>query len=110
MITFVFPVIQESETKNFWIFKDIFKGKTYDIAKGQLALAFRQLENWQARNGDDFSTKLFDLITKADSQNFRKIFNGFPARTTAYILWYFAADKEALYKKYAEGGNDGNQL
>ncbi len=93
-------ITQEGETKNFWIFKNQETGERYDISKDQLALAFIHLKEWQTHGGNNFSCKLFDLMCKADAENFRKIFNGFPARTTAYILWYLAPDKEVLFNKY----------
>ena len=104
-------IIQEGETKNFWTFKEAKEGaRPYDVAKGQLANAFKNLKHWQENpGGTDFSTKLYNLIAKADAENFRKLFNGFPVRVTAYILWQWSRDKNDL-QKYI-GGNDGtNEL
>ena len=69
-------ITQEGETKNFWIFKEVGEGaKPYDVLKNQLANAFKGLECWQKNsNGTDFSTKLYNLIAKADIENFRKLF------------------------------------
>jgi hypothetical protein len=64
------------------------------------------LEQWQEHpEGTDFSTKLYNLIAKADAINFRKLFNGFPVRVTAYILWQWSRDKKQLQKYF--GGKDG---
>lgn len=100
-------IIQEGETKNFWIFKEAKEGaKPYDVSKGQLAKAFSNLEHWQGNpGGTDFSTKLYNLMAKADVENFRKLFNGFPVRVTAYVLWQWSKDKKELQKYF--GGNGG---
>ena len=89
------------ETKNFWVFE--VKGKKYDILKSQLAGAFQNLYFWLTESGsNNFSSKLYDLLAKADSENFEKLFNGFPVRTIAYMLWFYSADKTVLFEKYGD--------
>lgn len=102
----VIQITQENETRNFWTFKEIGENtESYDIPKEQLASAFLNLERWQKETiADNFSSKLFDLMAKADTENFKKLFNGFPARVTAYSLWYWSKDKSEL-EKYR--GGDG---
>ena len=48
-------------------------------------------------------------MAKADSENFRKIFNGFPARATAYSLWYYTTNKTQL-QKYIGGIDNRTEL
>lgn len=107
----VVKVTLENETKNFWTFKEVgHNTKPYDVTKSQIANAFIHLEQWQKDpKASNFSTKLYNLMAKADFENFRKIFNGFPARATAYSLWYYTANKEEL-EKYFGGNNDRTEL
>ena len=104
-------VVLESETKNFWTFKEIgLNTKPYDVPKTQIADAFQHLQRWQEEpKASNFSTKLYELMAKADSENFRKIFNGFPARATAYSLWYYTTNKTQL-QKYIEGIDNRTEL
>lgn len=96
----------ENETKDYWTFREEgIENSVYDISKSQLANAFKNLEYWQETpGGTNFSTKLYNLIAKADAENFRKLFKGFPARVTAYILWYQSVNKEEL-NRYRGGIN-----
>lgn len=107
----VVKIIQENETKSFWTFKEVgHDTRPYDVLKSQMASAFRNLELWQNNPGaSNFSAKLYNLMAKADPENFRKIFNGFPVRTTAYCLWYHTVNKEEL-EKYFRGDDGRNQL
>lgn len=100
----VIKIVNEGETKNFWIFKELGEERTFDISKEQLAIAFQLLEIWQEHNTDSFSSKLYDLMAKADCSNFRSISKGFPVRTTAYCLWYYTQNKEELQKYLKKGG------
>ena len=108
----VVKIIQESETKNFWTFKELKlenDAKPYDLPKEQLAKAFIKLKIWQEEPcASDFTSKLYSLMAKADAENFRKIFNGFPARATAYSLWFWSTDKNQLNKYF--GGTNGFEL
>ncbi len=96
----VIKIINEGETKNFWIFKELGEKRTFDIPKEQLAEAFEMLESWQENKSDCFTVKLFELMAKADPLNFRNIFNGFRVRATAYCLWYHTQNKEELQKYF----------
>ena len=99
----VFKITQECETKNFYVFKREGCSQTYDVDKRALYRALCELDYWQnGPRGTDFTAKLYELIAKADENNFEKFFKGFPVRTTAYILWYNSAHKEELFKKYME--------
>ena len=97
----------ENETKDYWTFREEgIENSVYDISKSQLANALIHLEYWQNEHQlSNFSSKLFELISKADKENLKKIFKGFPARVTAYILWYQSVNKEEL-NRY-RGGIDG---
>ena len=104
----VVKVTLENETKNFWTFKEVgHDTKPYDVTKNQIANAFKHLEQWQKEpDASNFSTKLYNLMAKADFENFRKIFKGFPARATAYSLWYHTTNKAELEKYF--GGKNGS--
>jgi len=92
----------EGETKNFFIFKKEGAAQTYDIEKNALARALRELKHWHNNpNGTNFTSKLYGLMVKADKDNSEKLFNGFPVRTTAYLLWFYAPDEQELFNKYA---------
>lgn len=96
-----------NETQNYWTFREFGKKETFDIPKEQLKQAFIHLNQWQKEPGaTNFSSKLYDLMSKADGENFRKLFNGFPARTVAYCLWYCSTDKAELNKYFGGENND----
>ena len=93
------------------IFKKEGSTQTYDIEKNALARALENLERWQSNpGGTNFSSILYGLMAKADNENFEKLFNGFPVRTTAYILWYWSIDKEELFNRYVKEGKLYEQL
>lgn len=106
-----FKITQECETKNFYVFKREGCSQTYDVDKKALARALENLERWQSNpGGTNFSSILYGLMAKADNENFEKLFNGFPVRTTAYILWYWSIDKEELFNRYVKEGKLYEQL
>lgn len=97
-------ITKEGETKNFHIFKKEGISHTYDVDKMALARALIELETWQNNPGaTNFTSILYNLMAKADKENQEKLFNGFPVRTTAYILWFNSTDKKELYDTYVKG-------
>ena len=51
---------------------------------------------WQ-HGGDSFHSHLFTMIHKADPDNLRKIYLGFPIHVTAWQLWGVMDSPEEFY-------------
>ena len=72
-----------------------------EISKEAVLKAIRQLYIHFNSNGDHFTSKLFDLIAKADIFNKQRLSQGFPAEVMAYNLWMsFPGDSETFFKSY----------
>lgn len=94
-------ILKESESKSFLVFKEITTNSRIDVEKFAFNRAIAELKNWDYnREASNFSAKLFELISKADMCNKQKLLKGFPCRTSAYLLWMQAPDKESFYKEY----------
>lgn len=55
--------------------------------------ALMALYGWRKFDDDCFSTMLFDLIAKADSNNLAKLRRGFPDEVGAFMEWYESPDE-----------------
>lgn len=84
-------------SKNF--VECIVDGKICNLDRSHLNWAIKEVERWQYGNTTNFTSKLFELLSKADNLNKRKIFMGFPEETIAYLMWY---TKVGFGKRYNE--------
>ena len=63
--------------------------------------AVRELYFWQYSNTGCFHNMLFDLMAKADANNFARLVPSFPNECMAYIDWSGAGDGgNELFRKH----------
>lgn len=67
----------------------VISGRRYTVLTDDLKHAIKEVERWQSCGGSNFTTKLIELIAKADKYNKAKILQGFPEEMLAYLLWYY---------------------
>lgn len=92
---------KETESKSFLVFSEMTTNSRIDVEKEAFGRAVAELKNWDYNRGaSNFSAKLFELMSKADMSNKQKLLKGFPCRTSAYLLWMQAPDKEAFYREH----------
>lgn len=96
-------VIEDDKTKTQITFVEVEDtGSVLVIKKKSLESAVRELKHWQDNpSASNFTSQLYNIMCKADSDNKKKILKGFPARMVAYLLWLDAPDKDEFYKKYS---------
>lgn len=60
-----------------------------------------ELYYWQyATNPTNFTSKLFELMQKADGENFKRLCAAFPEESNALILWMEAPDQNEFFKEW----------
>ena len=103
-----------SETKNFIDFIHS-SGLKICLEKPILKRAVEEFITWlKIKDLDSFSSNLFSLIARADTDNMLRFLKGFPAETVAYLLWYYSkiSDLDCLKDIYFSDlgfwDNDGN--
>lgn len=75
--------------KDKYLVEFVINGRRYTVLTGDLKHAIKEVERWQSCGGSNFTTKLIELIAKADKYNKDKILQGFPEEMCAYLLWYW---------------------
>jgi len=70
-----------------------------DSSKRKLADAVFELKVWR-NGGDSFTSKLFDLICKADLGNRNKLRQAFPSEVAILEEWQRSRDEESFFKKW----------
>lgn len=58
------------------------------LSKKEFKKGINRVYAWQYCRGDDFGTKLIELIAKSDENNRLKLFRAFPETVIAYLLWF----------------------
>lgn len=69
-------------------------------ASERLKMAIEQLYYWQYSNGDNFTSKLYALIAKADSENRAKLRLAFPTESAAFTLWQSSQNPIEFFYHY----------
>lgn len=69
------------------------------------AKSFREavdlLYSWKYHAGDNFSSLLFNLITKADAANRARLQAAFPLEFRAWSMWLYSVDEKEFFDDYA---------
>lgn len=60
--------------------------------------AVKELYFWQHANLGNFHSQLYDLIAKADKENFMRLAQGFPEECRAWFNWKLSEDSGAFFK------------
>lgn len=68
------------------------------LNRNELVNALRDVYRWQYSDGSSFSSKLIDLIAKADENNKAKLMKVYPKAVVAYILWFWKDAFNVNYK------------
>lgn len=66
----------------------------------QLKEAALKIYFWQHSYMNNFHDKLFDLMQKADQENFLRLSQGFPFEAVAYLQWYGSPSSKDFFIKY----------
>lgn len=61
--------------------------------------------DWQYRNGDSFTCKLFELIIKADYENKLILEKAYPIEYEVFYEWYHNQDQINFFSKYGMGSD-----
>ena len=94
-------IVSTGETKNMLNFFEVSTGKNVCIMKSDFIDAVHRLRLWREHQyADNFSNQLFCLFCKADMNNKRKFFEGFPAEMTVYLLWYHSHSEEEFFNQW----------
>jgi hypothetical protein len=71
------------------------------MAKAELSEAVKELWYWQyGTNPTNFSSRLFELMQKADRENLARLGHAFPVEFAAYSLWMDCEDQDALFAEF----------
>lgn len=96
-------IIEKGETKNMISFQECYSGLNVCLMKSEFILAFERFQIWRKNNfADNFASHVFRLLCKADDNNKLKIFVGFPAETSIYLLWYLSDSEEKFFEKWSK--------
>jgi hypothetical protein len=75
--------------------------ETNDMVQHNYLQAVRELHFWQyGQNSFNFSSLLYVLMQKADSNNRVKLAIGFPVEYEAFCEWSDAPSQDAFFEKY----------
>lgn len=78
-----------------------------DAELEQMALqAVQRLYYWQ-QGGTNYTSLLYDLMVKADSDNFKKLATVYPMEANALIAWRTSPSQDTFFQTYGLG-NRGN--
>lgn len=71
------------------------------MAATKIEEAIKELYYWQyGTNPTNFTSRLFDLMTKADIQNRCLLAIAFPFESKALELWHAAKSEEVFFKEW----------
>lgn len=70
----------------------------------RLRQAAQHLYNWQTFGGTNFHAMLYELMAKADVENFARLIQGFPDECAVFLQWRHAAWPELVFMYYRVTG------
>lgn len=66
--------------------------------------AVKELYYWQfGSNPTNFTSRLFELMAKADMENAARLAKAFPIEAQAFLLWYHASDQSLFFESWGYG-------
>jgi len=71
--------------------------------KHELQRVAQELFYWQHSDATNFTSQLFNLISKSDQDNKRKLTKGFPVEVAMWESWYSSSHPEEFYKLWKVG-------
>lgn len=95
-------IMYVGQTDNMLEFVTI-DGKRVHLMKSEFNKVLNFFRMWrQDICGSNFSSKLFNLMSKADFENMQKFLTGFPTETIIYQLWYNSKTEDDFFRIWGD--------
>jgi len=94
-------IILKSESKSMLNFVEIVSNMKFCIMKENFKEAFEKFLRWREDfYADNFSSRLFLLLSKADYKNTIKFLKGFPDETIVFLLWQQSHTEQEFLERW----------
>lgn len=92
--------MNELEARLDQTLEDLFPENGHRVTEDDLNKARKLLFYWQTNPSDNFASRVFDLMGKADPINTRNLMRGFPVECQVWSEWFESKDPDALFRSW----------